>query len=63
MDELIDAGESVVVLLRDHGRRKDMDAEVELIAATTFTFREGKLARIGDYATRAEALAAVGLSE
>ena len=42
MGELIDAGESVVALLRDHGRRKDMDAEVELIGATTFRFRGGK---------------------
>ena len=63
IDEVIDAGESVVVLLRDHGRRKDMDAEVELIGATTFTFRDGKVARIEDYADRSKALEAVGLSD
>ncbi len=63
MDELIDAGESVVLLLRDHGRRKDMDAEVELLGATTFVFRDGKVARIEDYADRAEALEAAGLAE
>jgi hypothetical protein len=62
-EELIDVGEHVVVLLRDHGRRKDMEIEVEVIAATTLTFREGKLARWGDYADRAEAFKAVGLSE
>jgi hypothetical protein len=45
------------------GRREDMETEVELIGATIFTFREGKLARWGDYAERAEALEAVGLSE
>ena len=61
LEEVVDAGDSVVLLLRDHGRRKDMDAEVELIGATTFTFREGKLAQIGDYADRAEALEAVGV--
>ena len=63
IDELIDAGDSVVVLLRDHGCRKDMDAEVELIGATTFRFRGGKVARIEDYADRAEALEAAGLPE
>ena len=62
-DELIDAGERVVILLRDHGRRKDMDQEVELIGATILTFREGKVARWEDYADRVIALEAVGLSE
>jgi hypothetical protein len=63
IDELIDAGETVLVLLRGHGRRKDMDREIELIGATTFTLRGGKVARIGDYADRAAALEAAGLSE
>ena len=61
-EKLIDVGEHVVVLLRNHGRREDMETEVELIGATTLTFREGKLARWGDYADRAEAFKAVGLS-
>ena len=61
-EELIDAGESVVVLLRDHGRRTDMGAEVELIGATTFVFRERKVARIEDYGDRSEAVKAAGLS-
>jgi ketosteroid isomerase-like protein len=63
IDELIDAGDRVVILLRDHGRRKDMDEEVELIGASIATFREGKLARWEDYADRAEALEAAGLAE
>jgi hypothetical protein len=63
IEELIDVGEHVVALLRDYGRRKDMETEVELIGATTLTFREGKVARWGDYADRAEAFKAVGLSE
>ena len=62
-EQLIDVGEHVVVLLRNHGRREDMETEVELIGATIFTFREGKLARWGDYAERAAAFEAVGLSE
>jgi ketosteroid isomerase-like protein len=63
IDELIDVGERVVVLTRNHGRRNDMDTEVELIAAAILTFREGKLARWEDYAVRADALEAVGLSD
>ena len=63
IEELIDAGDRVLLLLRDHGRRKDMDAEVELIGASIATIRDGKLARWEDYTDRAEALEAVGLSE
>jgi hypothetical protein len=62
-EELIDVGEHVVVLLRNHGRRKDMETEVELIGATVLTFREGKLAQWGDYVHRADAFEAVGISE
>jgi ketosteroid isomerase-like protein len=63
IDEVIDAGNRVLVLLRDHGRRKDMDAEVELIGAAVWTIRGGKVARIEHHADRATALKAVGLSE
>jgi ketosteroid isomerase-like protein len=63
IEELIDVGDRVVLLLRDHGRRKDMDAEVEIIGASICTIREGKLARWEDYAHRAEALEAAGLAE
>jgi ketosteroid isomerase-like protein len=63
IDELIDAGERVVVLSRNYGRRKDMETEVELIAAATLTFKEGKIARWEDYADRAAALEAAGLAE
>ena len=62
-EELIDVGDHVVVLLRNHGRRKEMETEVELIGATILTFREGKLARWGDYAHRADAFEAIGISE
>jgi ketosteroid isomerase-like protein len=62
-EKLIDVGEHVVVLLRNHGRREDMGAEVELIGASICTIREGKIARWGDYVERAAALEALGLSE
>ena len=63
IDELIDAGERVVLLLRDYGRREGTDKEVEIIAASICTIREGKLARWEDYPDRAVALEVAGLSE
>ena len=61
IDELIDDGDRVVGLLRNYGRREDMEREVELLAAAIFTFRGGKLARLEDYTDRAKALEAAGL--
>ncbi len=63
IDELIDLGERVLGLTRNYGRRKDMDLEVEVIAAAILTFRDGKVGRWADYADRAEGLEAAGLSE
>ncbi len=62
IDEVIDLDERVLVLTRHYGRRKDMDAEVEMIAAVILTFRDGKVARWEDYADRAVGLEAAGLS-
>ncbi len=63
IEELIDAGDRVVNLVRDYGRREGMNEEVELIGAAIWTIREGKVARYDAYADRAEALEAAGLSE
>jgi ketosteroid isomerase-like protein len=63
VDDVIDAGERVVVLLRDRGRRRDMDAEVELIGAAIWTIKDGKVARIEHHSDRARALQAAGLPE
>ncbi len=62
-EDLIDVGDRVVIMLRDHGRRQDMEVEVEIIAASIATLREGKLARWEDYADRDDVLQAVGLRE
>jgi hypothetical protein len=40
-----------------------MDAEVEIIAASIATIRDGKMARWEDYADRAEALEAAGVAQ
>jgi ketosteroid isomerase-like protein len=63
IEELIDAGDCVVAVVRDYGRREGMDEEVELIGAAIWTIRDGKAARYDGYANRAEALKAAGLSQ
>jgi hypothetical protein len=63
VDELIDAGEQVVVLIRDRARRHDTDAEVELRSGSVWKFRDGKVARVEFFGTRDEALEAAGLSD
>lgn len=62
-EDVIDLGDRVLVLLRDHGRRKDLDAEVELRGASIWTVRDGKVARAEFYTNRDQALEAVGMTE
>ena len=62
LEEAIDLGDRVLLLLRSHGRREDTDAEVEVHAAAICTFRDGKLARWEDWADRDAALKAVGVT-
>jgi ketosteroid isomerase-like protein len=63
VDELIDAGDRVVVLVRNRGRRHDMEAEVEIITASVWEFRDGRIVRAEFFGDRAEALEAAGLRE
>jgi ketosteroid isomerase-like protein len=60
VDDLIDAGDRVVVLARDRGRRHDMEAEVELFAGSVWTVRDAKFVRVEFCSDRAEALEAAG---
>ena len=62
-EDVIDVGNQVVVLFRDHGRRKDLAADVEARGASVYTVRDGKVARVEFNPNRDEALEAVGLSE
>jgi ketosteroid isomerase-like protein len=62
VDDLIDAGDRVVALVRDSAMREDVDAEVEIVAGSVWTFRDGKLARV-EFCTREDALGAAGRSE
>jgi ketosteroid isomerase-like protein len=62
-DQVIDAGDSVLVLLHQWGRGKGTGAMVESRTWQVFDFLEGKVVHCRGYATTAEALEAVGLSE
>ncbi len=64
VEEFVDAGrDHVLVLVRDRGRPRGSDAEVELLAASVWTLRDGKIARIEFHTDRKSALEAAGLSE
>jgi len=62
VEELVDSGDRVVALIRDRGRRADMDAEVELTAGSVWTIRDGRITRV-EFCTREDALLAAGRSE
>ena len=62
-DELIDAGDSVVAMMRISGRGATSGVDTGNPYAAVFSVREGKLWRIADYPTRKEALEAAGLRE
>jgi uncharacterized protein len=60
VQELIDAGESVVMVLRQVGRGKGSGAPVEMTMGWLYTFRDGRIIRVKMFADRGEALAAAG---
>jgi ketosteroid isomerase-like protein len=60
VEEMIELGERVVVLVRDRGRRRGMDVDVELISGSVWTFRDGKIARVEFHANREELREATG---
>ena len=63
VDEVIDAGDRIVVLIRDRARRHDTKAEVELISGSMWEVRDGKIVRVEFCGSREEALEAAGLPE
>ena len=60
VEEMIDAGDNVVVRHRMQGRGRDSGVEVDLAICQVVGVRDGKLVSMHDYATREEALAAAG---
>jgi len=59
--EMIDAGEKVVVVLREHARRRNCDAEEERDVATVWTIENGRRVRFQAFGNRGDALRAAGL--
>ena len=62
-EELIDAGDAVVVVSRQIARGRGSGAEVANRVVGVFTFRDGKVISIDAYPSKAQALEAAGLSE
>lgn len=56
--ELIDAGDSVVKVLRQVGRGKGSGTPVEMTMGWLYTLRDGKVIRVSMFAVREQALAA-----
>ena len=63
IEQLIDAGDRVLLLSRDFGRRRDMDAEVMLFGSAVYTVSDGKVARVEFFQDRQRAFDAVGLPQ
>jgi ketosteroid isomerase-like protein len=63
VEEILEAGEQVVTIVRQRATAKLGGPEVEMRFAQVWTFRDGRATRMEMYADRAEALKAAGLSE
>ena len=63
LEELIDAGEQVIVAATGRGRGRASGAEVEWSQYGVWMIRDGKVIRVVWFPTRDEALKAAGLSE
>ena len=63
VEELVDAGDRVVVVTTQHAVPKGGQAEMNVHVVEVWTIRDGLLAERRSYSTRAEALEAAGLRE
>ena len=63
VEECIDAGDDVVVVVRNRGTGQTSGLEVDVRSGQVCTLRAGKLVRWRLYSSRAEALEAMGLRE
>jgi ketosteroid isomerase-like protein len=63
VEELVDLGDRVAVLVRDYGRRKGMEREVDAKGVAVYAFRGDKISRIEFHFDREEGIAAVGLRD
>jgi ketosteroid isomerase-like protein len=63
IEEAIDCGEQVLMLVHDFGRRVESTEEVKSNNAAVWTVRDGKVASAEFYADRASAIKDAGLEE
>ena len=63
VEDRIEAGERVVIVINQRGRAKATGIPVEMRFAQVWTFRDGRAIRMQMYASPAEALEAAGLRE
>lgn len=63
IEEIVDAGDQVVVLNRQRARSKGSGAQVDMRNAWVFAFRDGRISRITPYWERSKALEAARLRE
>jgi uncharacterized protein len=63
LEDVIDAGDKAVAIVRDEGRGKSSGIRLERRHAEVWTFRDGKVIRIEPFDAKTKALEAVGLSE
>jgi ketosteroid isomerase-like protein len=62
-ERIVDCGEDVLVVAREHGRGATSGASVRARNFAVLTFREGKIARYREFYDEHAALNAVGLHE
>jgi ketosteroid isomerase-like protein len=62
-EQILDAGQQVVVLVRTSGTAKQSRAAVTISAAHVHTLRDARVVRVEVFLDRSEALEAAGLSE
>jgi ketosteroid isomerase-like protein len=58
--EVVDLGEKIVVVVSMSGRGRGSTAPVEMTFAQLWSLRDGKAVSLRDYATKAEAIDALG---
>lgn len=63
IEELVDSGDQVVAAIHVLGQMKGSEAEIDMRLGVVYTVRNGLIVRGREYASREEALKAVGLSE
>jgi ketosteroid isomerase-like protein len=60
IEEMVEGGERVAVVVRDRGVRAELEQEVELRSGSAWTLRDGKVARVEFYGSREELFEATG---